>query len=212
MTPERARQLIETSRLIAIVRIDDSDAATAAGRALVAGGVSVLEFSLAVSSSWTVLSGLLDTASDETLVGAGTVTNVDDAERAVAAGARFLVSPNLAQDVAEWARSRGVLHVPGVMTPTELAVALDGGAELVKLFPAARLGPEYVRDLLAPFPAARLVPTGGIDEDNARPFLEAGAAAVAVGGALTKSYRDIAELTHAAQRFVELTVIAERSY
>jgi 2-dehydro-3-deoxyphosphogluconate aldolase/(4S)-4-hydroxy-2-oxoglutarate aldolase len=212
MTPERTRQLIETSRLIAIVRIDDSDAAIAAGRALVAGGVSVLEFSLAVSSSWTALSGLLDGASDETLVGAGTVMNVDDAERAVAGGARFLVSPNLAHEVAEWARSRGVLHAPGVMTPTELAVALDGGAELVKLFPAARLGPEYVRDLLAPFPAARLVPTGGIDEDNARPFLEAGAAAVAVGGALTKSYRDNAELTRAAQRFVELTDRAERSY
>jgi 2-dehydro-3-deoxyphosphogluconate aldolase / (4S)-4-hydroxy-2-oxoglutarate aldolase len=211
MTPERTRQLIETSRLIAIVRIDDSDAAIAAGRALVAGGVSVLEFSLAVTSAWTALSGLLDAPSAETLVGAGTVMNVDDAERAVAAGARFLVSPNLAHDVAECARRRGVLHVPGVMTPTELAVALDDGAELVKLFPAARLGPEYVRDLLAPFPAARLVPTGGIDADNARPFLEAGAAAVAVGGALTKAYRDNAELTRAARRFVELTDRAERS-
>jgi len=135
------------------------------------------------------------------------VRGVADAEAAVAAGASFLVSPHLAFEVTEWAHEHDVLHVPGAFTPTELAAALDAGAELVKLFPAGRPGPGYVRDLLAPFPSARLVPTGGVDEGNAREFLDAGAVAVAVGGALGANGQASEQR---ARRFMELTSLSTR--
>ncbi|HWH20827.1 MAG TPA: bifunctional 4-hydroxy-2-oxoglutarate aldolase/2-dehydro-3-deoxy-phosphogluconate aldolase, partial [Solirubrobacterales bacterium] len=139
----------------------------------------------------------------DALLGAGTVLDAAGAEAAIDAGARFLISPGLAPAVSAVARDRGVLHIPGAMTPTEVAAALDAGAPLVKLFPAAHLGPGYVRDLLAPHPGVRLVATGGIGEGNATDFLDAGVAALAVGGALDR-LTDQRDLEDAARRLVRL--------
>jgi 2-dehydro-3-deoxyphosphogluconate aldolase/(4S)-4-hydroxy-2-oxoglutarate aldolase len=190
-----ARDAIEAERLIAIVRLDDAGLAVEAARAVVAGGVSVLEFSLATEASYAALE---EVARDPgAVVGAGTVLTVAAAERAVDAGAAFLISPGLAPEVAAWARERDVLHIPGAFTASEVIAA---GAPLVKLFPAGRLGPGYVSDLLGPLPSLRLVPTGGVDAGNAAAFLAAGAAAVAVGSALVNpgSAADPAALTSAA--------------
>jgi 2-dehydro-3-deoxyphosphogluconate aldolase / (4S)-4-hydroxy-2-oxoglutarate aldolase len=179
-----AAQAIGRARLIAIVRADSPPKIVAAIQSLAAAGVQVAEISLATAGALTALERAARELGDQLLVGAGTVRTPEDAERAIAAGARFLVSPSLDHDVVSLAENSGVLHLPGILSPTELADALAGGADLVKLFPASRLGPGYVRDLLAPFPEARLVPTGGITAANAREFLDAGAVAVAVGSAL----------------------------
>ena len=114
--------------------------------------------------------------------------------------------------MVEKARELGILQIPGAFSPTEVAAAISGGAPLVKLFPASTLGPGYVRDLLAPFPDARLVPTGGVDERNAREFLDAGAAALAVGSSLVSPADDRPDGNIAARgrRFRELISTHER--
>jgi 2-dehydro-3-deoxyphosphogluconate aldolase / (4S)-4-hydroxy-2-oxoglutarate aldolase len=203
MTAREAAAAVEAERLVAIIRLDDAGLAVAAARAAVAGGVRVLELSLASAASAAALGDVAAELGERALVGAGTVLSVADAEQALGAGARFLISPGLAPDVAAWARERDVLHIPGAFTPTEVIAAHSSGATLVKLFPAGRLGPAYVSDLLGPLPSLRLVPTGGVDAGNAPAFLAAGAAAVAVGSALVNpgSASDPPMLTSAAQRF-----------
>jgi 2-dehydro-3-deoxyphosphogluconate aldolase/(4S)-4-hydroxy-2-oxoglutarate aldolase len=194
---------IEAGRLLAIVRRPDPDDALPAVATLLGAGVPAVELSLAVPGALATLRRAVEAAPTDALIGAGTVRDAAQAEAAVEAGARFLISPGLAPAAAALARERDVLHIPGAMTPTELASALEFGAPLVKLFPAARLGPGFVRDLLAPFPDARLVATGGIDEGNGRDFLDAGAAVLAVGGALDR-LPDRDELGAAAGRLVRL--------
>lgn len=205
MIAGEVRLEIERPRLVAIVRRESADAAAADLRTLVAAGIRALEVSLAGAGALEAISAVAPELPDGLRLGAGTVREVADAEAAVAAGASFLVSPHLAFEVTKWAREHDVLHLPGVFSPSELAAALDAGAELVKLFPAGRSGPGYVRDLLAPFPSARLVPTGGVDEGNAREFLDAGAVAVAVGGALVADGQ-VSE--QRARRFMELTSLS----
>jgi 2-dehydro-3-deoxyphosphogluconate aldolase/(4S)-4-hydroxy-2-oxoglutarate aldolase len=193
---------IERGRLLAIIRLEPASAAIAAARLLAENGIRAVEFSLATEGAPEALRSSAAELAATISIGAGTVRTVADAERAVEAGASYLVSPHLADEVSAWARERDVLHIPGAFSPTEVAAALEADAPLIKLFPAGRGGPSYIRDLLSPFPEARLVPTGGINLDNGRAFLDAGAAALAVGSALVGAgARDRASL---ARRYVEL--------
>lgn len=171
--------------LMAIVRLEDEARGVESACVLADAGVKVIEFSLSASVA---LDAIAETrnrlAGRPVLVGAGTVLDVDDAAAAGGAGAQFLVSPGLSREVAGHAGSAGLPYVPGAMTPTEVQTALGWGVGLVKLFPAATLGPRYVTDLLGPFPGAKLLATGGISAANAGAFIAAGAAAVAAAGAL----------------------------
>lgn len=194
---------IEAGRLLAIVRRPDPDDARAAVATLLGAGVPAVELSLAVPGALDTLRRVVAEAPDDALIGAGTVLDAESAVAAIEAGAKFLISPGLSPAAGAAARERDVLHIPGALTPTELTQALEAGAPLVKLFPAARFGPGYVRDLLAPFPGARLVATGGVDEGNGRDFLDAGVAVLAVGGALDR-LPDRDELEAAAARLVRL--------
>jgi 2-dehydro-3-deoxyphosphogluconate aldolase / (4S)-4-hydroxy-2-oxoglutarate aldolase len=200
---QRAKE-IERGRLLAIVRLEPAAAAVTAARQLAENGLGAIEFSLATHGGLDALRASASELAATTLIGAGTVRTVSDAESAVAAGARFLVSPHLAWEVFAWAREHDVLHVPGAFTPTEVAAALDEGAPLIKLFPAGEAGPDYLRELLNPFPEARLVATGGVHLDNARAFLDTGAAALAVGRALVGA-GDLAGLTRSYLEVVRQT-------
>ncbi len=120
-------------------------------------------------------------------VGAGTVTRRHDLEAARRAGADFAVSPLLDPDLVSTAADEGLPFVPGAFTPTEVASAWAAGATFVKLFPASAAGPSFVRELRGPMPDAQLIPTGGVDASNAQAFLEAGAVAVGIGGAITRA-------------------------
>jgi 2-dehydro-3-deoxyphosphogluconate aldolase/(4S)-4-hydroxy-2-oxoglutarate aldolase len=190
-------ETIERERLMAIIRIDGAAQAGRAARALFAGGIRVLEFSLAGEGALDALEKVRDL---DAVVGAGTVLDTDQAEAAVAAGAQYLVAPGFDADVLAWASAAGVLHIPGAFSPTEVLTADRAGAPLVKLFPAGRLGPAYVGDLLGPLPHLRLIPTGGVDERNVAPFLETGAAAVALGSALARAGRSDEDTTERALR------------
>jgi len=171
-----------TRRVVGILRCAEP---VRVGTAVIEGGVDVVEVPLGVPGALAAISSLVARFPDA-LVGAGTVMSPADAEAALDAGARFLLSPVLRPDVLAAAHARDAAAAPGAFTPTEIDACMRAGADLVKLFPADRLAPADLRTLLAALPDARLLPTGGITAANAAGWLAAGAVAVGVGGALTR--------------------------
>jgi 2-dehydro-3-deoxyphosphogluconate aldolase/(4S)-4-hydroxy-2-oxoglutarate aldolase len=143
---------------------------------------------------------------DELLVGAGTVIDADTARRAIDAGARFVVGPVFRRDVIDACHERGVPAMPGCFTPTEILDAWEAGADIVKVFPSTSLGPAFIKDVRAPLPQLKLMPTGGVSIENAADWLRAGAVAVGVGSALVdaKSVEagDFAAITQKAARLM----------
>ena len=164
------------------------------------------------------IDAIADLASDQKLagcvIGAGTVLDESAARYVIDAGARFVVSPALDLSVIRACRDRAVPCMPGAFTPTELLAAWRAGAPVVKLFPASAVGPAYIRDVLAPLPFLRLVPSGGVSLENAGDWIRAGAAAVSVGSALASAALlaegSAAELTARARSFVERVAEARR--
>ena len=165
-------------------------------RALREGGIGVVEITLDSADALETIASLRD--DPQLVVLAGTVRTADDVRAAVAAGAQACVGPGLVPEVLAACREAGLPAIPGAMTPTEVETAWRLGAELVKLFPAARLGPEFVRDLRGPLGDVPLLATGGVDTANTPAFLRAGAAAVGVGSALVGA----ADITAAARDLV----------
>ncbi|HEY4279980.1 MAG TPA: bifunctional 4-hydroxy-2-oxoglutarate aldolase/2-dehydro-3-deoxy-phosphogluconate aldolase [Conexibacter sp.] len=184
MTAAVLAQRIEREQLLAIVRADSATATLAALDGLAQAGVAPVEIALSSDHALDTLAQAVERHGDAMTIGAGTVRSLTSARDALAAGAQFLVSPGFDAAIAAFARERDLLHLPGVFTPTEVDAALAAQAPLLKLFPAGRLGPGYIRDLLGPFPQARFVATGGVGAGNAADFISAGAVAVAPGGAL----------------------------
>jgi 2-dehydro-3-deoxyphosphogluconate aldolase/(4S)-4-hydroxy-2-oxoglutarate aldolase len=166
-------------RALAVVRAERIPDAAALCRALAAGGIRTVELTFTTPD---VLDHLRAAAGEPGVdLGVGTVLTGDQAKAAIDAGATFLVTPGLRRAVADVAVAAGVPVYLGAFTPTEVAEAMDLGASAVKIFPAGRLGPKYLTDLLGPFPHAQLLPSGGVTEDNAAEFLAAGASAVCAG-------------------------------
>ncbi len=195
------------SGVIAVVRAPAAVGLRAVARALVAGGVGAVEITLTTPGAIAAIAELArDAALAGCLVGAGTVLDETAARAVIDAGARFVVSPALDHAVLHACRERDVPCMPGAFTPTEILEAWRAGASLVKLFPAASLGPGFIRDVLAPLPFVRLVPSGGVTLENAAEWIRAGAAAVSVGGALLRAallgHESAAELTARARLLV----------
>jgi 2-dehydro-3-deoxyphosphogluconate aldolase/(4S)-4-hydroxy-2-oxoglutarate aldolase len=183
---------VREQRVVAIVREQSGSAALERGAALVEAGVRVVEISLTTPDALGAITELVGAAGDRAVVGAGTVLDTDDAERAIAAGARFLVAPTLSVPVIELAVAADIAVVPGAATPTEMLTAHRAGADFVKIFPASVWTPRAVKDLLAALPQLRLLPTGGVALDTAPDWIRAGAAAVGMGSALSTG--NLAEL------------------
>ena len=152
--------------------------------ALVDGGVGAIEVSF-VHPDPAGLIAEWRRRHPDVLVGAGTVRTRDAAAAALDAGAQFLVSPGFVSAVADVAERRDALYVPGVLTPTEIDVALAAGAPLLKLFPAGAVGARYLSDVLGAFPGTRFLVSGGIGASNIESFRAAGASVCCVGGALS---------------------------
>ena len=176
---------IAPERLVAIVRTPDPELAVPLAEAIVSGGISSIEIALTTPKALEAITELVSRLGQRAVVGAGTVRSGSDAVSAIAAGARFLVSPDFNEKVLDKARSARIPYVPGALTPSEVGEVLGAGVDLIKIFPAVRLGPGYLRDLLGPFPKLRPIPTGGIDFLNAVDFMQAGAFALGIGSALT---------------------------
>ena len=176
MKPEEFAVFFGEQRASAILRTSIAEAVEPAMDAAVRGGFRVIEFTLTTPGALDCIERF--SARSGLVVGAGTVIEVDDVDNAVRAGARFLVSPVVDEAVIERAVDLGVAIMPGTSTPTEMLRAWRAGAVLQKVFPAPAGGPAFVAACLGPLPFLRLVPTSGVDRENAAAWLAAGAWAV----------------------------------
>lgn len=184
--PTVVEQII-ARRIVAIVRLERYDRAVEVARALVEGGISAVEFTLTGAGANEAIGACRAALGDAILVGVGTVLDAQAAQGSIAAGAQFVVTPALRPEVIAVCKAQGIPILCGALTPSEALTAHELGAEMVKIFPARTVGPAYIRDLLAPLPFLKLVPTGGIGPENARAYLDAGAAAVGIGGNLVSA-------------------------
>lgn len=177
MTPNDFVHRLGQARASAILRTDNAEAAMQAMEAAVRGGFTICEFTLTIPDVNELIAEFSKRHPD-IVVGAGTVLTVEEAETAVAAGAKFLVSPVTDEAVIEAAGRLGVAAMPGTHTPTEMLRAHRAGAGLQKLFPAPGIGPDFVKACLGPMPFLNIVPTHGVTEENAAGWLAAGAHAI----------------------------------
>ncbi|MBZ5684646.1 MAG: bifunctional 4-hydroxy-2-oxoglutarate aldolase/2-dehydro-3-deoxy-phosphogluconate aldolase [Acidobacteriia bacterium] len=199
--------------IIPVVRAATVEEANRAVEAICAGGIPVVEITMTVPNAITVIRELVQRRGGEVLIGAGTVTNAEQAESCVRAGAQFLVSPGLSTSVLSVARVNNRLAIPGALTPTELMNAQELGARLIKIFPCGNLGgPKYLKSLKAPFPHAQLIPTGGVNAANAAEFMAAGAYALGVGADLVDAAAlregNLEKITSAAKELVQAVASA----
>ena len=183
-TREGTVRAIEQLGVVAVIRMRDVTKLRAVVDALVEGGVRALEVTMTVPNAIELIRDLAPTMPEGFLLGAGTVTDAATADAVIDAGARYIVSPVFRREVVRACHDRGVAVAPGCFTPTEILDAHDMGADIIKVFPATTLGPQYIKDVRAPLPQVRLMPTGGVTVDNAGDWIRAGALAVGIGSAL----------------------------
>jgi 2-dehydro-3-deoxyphosphogluconate aldolase/(4S)-4-hydroxy-2-oxoglutarate aldolase len=191
--------------IVAVIRAKSGEQLVDVARALLAGGVDVMEVTFTVPRAIRVLERVADELGDQILLGAGTVLDTETARAALLAGAEFIVSPSTDVDVIRVCRRYGKLAMPGAFTPTEVVTAFEAGADIVKVFPCDVGGPAYLKALHGPLPHIPLMPTGGVDLETAADYLKAGACALGVGGSLVESKTvekgDFARIEELAGRF-----------
>ena len=192
-------------KLIAVVRCADEQVEPVV-HALLDGGVAAIEITFSVPSAPAHIARIAQSFGDRVVLGAGTVRTAQNAADALDAGATDLVAPNTDFDVIKLCHERDVPVVPGAFTPTEIENAWRAGADAVKLFPAGIVGIPYLKAVRAPMPDVPIVPTGGVNVDNAADWLRAGAVALGVGSKLVLkdalAAGDYARITDMARRFL----------
>jgi len=207
--------LVEQLGVVAVIRMKDPAKLRAVVDAMAAGGVRALEVTMTVPRAVEMIRELAPTLPDGFLLGAGTVIDAATARAVIDAGASFVVSPVFRPEVVAACHQRGVPAMPGCFSPTEILAAHEAGADIVKVFPATALGPQFIKDVRAPLPQVKLMPTGGVTLDNAGDWIRAGAVAVGLGSALVDAAA-IADgrfdvITANARRVVENVAAARRS-
>ncbi len=180
-------RMIQESRALIILRGDYGDRLEEIVRILVEEGFKAIEVAMNAPCAAEQIVRLRAAFADRAAIGAGTILSLEDARRALEMGACFLVSPHVDETLLAFCREASIPMIPGALTPTEIWRAWRSGAALVKIFPAMPGGPELVRNLRGPFSNVPFLPTGGITPENAAAFLQAGATAVGIGGALVGS-------------------------
>jgi 2-dehydro-3-deoxyphosphogluconate aldolase/(4S)-4-hydroxy-2-oxoglutarate aldolase len=175
---------IEALGIVAVIRLKDPGKLRAVVDAMAEGGVRALEVTMTVPGAVELIRTLAPSLPDGFLLGAGTVTDAATARAVIDAGARFVVGPVFRPDVIAACHERDVPAMPGCFSPTEILAAYECGADIVKVFPATMLGPQFLKDVRAPLPQVKLMPTGGVTLDNAGEWIRAGAVAVGLGSSL----------------------------
>ena len=173
-----------SEKMMTLVRSNSQSEGQALADALVEAGVKVIEITLTTPGALKIIAKLLK--NKDLLVGAGTVRTVKDVKRVEDVGASFIVSPDTNEDVIAATKKLKLVSMPGVSTPTEVAIAEESGADILKLFPATILGPDHLKMLREPFPGNRWCPTAGITLESIPRWFEAGADLVGLGGPVTK--------------------------
>ncbi len=188
MDKEKVRDRIIEIGIVPVVRASSPGEACVAADAVCEGGIPIVEITMTVPGAVDVIRELVKNCASDVLIGAGTVLNPEAARRCLDAGAQFLVSPGLNLKTVELAVREGKLIMAGALTPTEVITAWDAGADFVKIFPCGQVGgAKYIKALKGPLPQIPLVPTGGVNLNTAAEFIEAGAAALGIGGELVQA-------------------------
>lgn len=214
---DRTRVLheIESTALIGILRADDPSRLSDVLDTLFEAGMRCMEITLTTPDALDVIRLNVKRFGDRAVIGAGSVLDSETARAALLAGAQFIVSPIVDEPTIQLARRYGAPILAGAFTPTEILRAWQAGADLVKVFPATQLGPQYFKEVLAPLPQVKLVPTGGVRADNVADYLRAGAVAVAAGGALVSQQAlqtgDLAAIRRSATEFINAVKSARSS-
>jgi len=194
--------------ITAVIRAQSSEHLSKVADALKAGGVECIEVTMTTPNALSVIEETAQRFADDVLIGVGSVLDGETARAAILSGAQFVVSPVLNLDMIRLAHRYDKVAVPGTFTPTEIITAWEHGADLIKVFPAGRVGPGFFKDILAPLPQVRLVPTGGVNLDTAADYIKNGAAALCVGSAMmpkdAMAEGRFEEVTDLARRFVEI--------
>lgn len=183
-SPAEFSSTLRQARVVGVLRAGSAETAYQAAQAAVDAGLKMIEFTFTTPQVTRVIERFR-AGQPGVPVGAGTVMNAGQASEAINAGAQFLVSPHLGEDIQEVALQRGIPYIPGVLTPTEIMRALALGVPVIKLFPAGSAGgAAYLKDLLGPFPDLKIMVTGGIKPVEVGHYLQAGALAVGLGSQL----------------------------
>lgn len=186
MDTNTMESIVSSHKVIAILRnVPDVDL-LAHIRSLYEGGIRAYEVSFTTEHAKKQIGFMKQKLPDDAVVGAGTVLTERDAKEAEAAGADFMLSPSVCQEVLSYCAKRGIAYMPGVLTPTDVAVSLSYGFHVLKLFPANALSMSYGKSLKGPFPQADFVAVGGVSLNNASEYLKNGFAGVGIGSALVK--------------------------
>jgi 2-dehydro-3-deoxyphosphogluconate aldolase/(4S)-4-hydroxy-2-oxoglutarate aldolase len=173
-----------TEKMMTLVRCNTQAQGQEMADALVDAGVKVIEITLTTPGALKIIEKLLK--NKDLLVGAGTVRTAKDVKKVEAIGGRFIVSPDTNEEVIAATKKLKLVSMPGVSTPTEVGIAVDAGADILKLFPASVLGPAHLKSIREPFPNNRWCPTAGVTLESIPKWFEAGADLVGLGGPLTK--------------------------
>lgn len=198
------KRLCEES-LVVVIRGANHEEARKTVTACVAGGIKLIEVTFTIPGAHQLMAELAEEyKGTDVMIGAGTVLDPTTARLAILSGAEFVVSPCLDVETVKLCNKYRVPVMPGIMTVREAVLAMEAGADILKVFPGEMMGPKFVKALKGPLPHAHLMPTGGVDIDNVGEWLKAGCVAVGVGGNLTRGAAtgDYALVTETARRFV----------
>ncbi|WP_369810010.1 bifunctional 4-hydroxy-2-oxoglutarate aldolase/2-dehydro-3-deoxy-phosphogluconate aldolase [Gracilibacillus caseinilyticus] len=179
--------------VIAVMRNMTPKTIIPVAQALYDGGVTILEITVETPKVLTLIEQVKDKFGDDVIVGAGTVLDAETARAALMAGASFIFSPTVRKETIEMTKRYGAVSVAGAFTPTEILTAYENGADMIKVFPASVLGPRFFKDLKGPLPHIPVIPTGGIDLQNAGEYIKAGAVAIGAGSTLVKGTTELSE-------------------
>jgi 2-dehydro-3-deoxyphosphogluconate aldolase/(4S)-4-hydroxy-2-oxoglutarate aldolase len=200
-------EIVQKYQIIAIFRGISGEAADRGAEALFNGGIRIMEVTMNTTGALHTMAGWRSQYNEKAWIGAGTVLDVEMAREAVAAGAQFLISPNLDEEVVHYGLNYGVEVFPGVMTPTEIVRAWKAGAKAVKLFPMGSLGIQYVNEVRAPLNHIPIIVTGGVKLENIAAFIKAGVAGVGLGNHLVDKTliheQKYAELENHVRKYVQ---------
>lgn len=176
-------RILKEAKILAIIRGDFPQIEKTV-KALFEGGIRTVEVTMNSPKVEKILPKILKEFGQEMLVGAGTVINADDCQKALSLGAQFIIAPNLNSEVVNLCQKKKKLVIPGVLTPSEISQALNLGINFLKLFPASSLGANYLKELKKPFDQVSFMAVGGINLENANEFIQAGAEVLGIGGGL----------------------------
>lgn len=192
--------------VIAVVRAETEDEAKKIAEACCKAGIRGIEITFTVPGALDIIRNLTkDYNDDDIVIGAGTVLDKETARAAILAGAKYIVSPCLDIPTVELCNTYDVLCMPGAMTMKEALDCMRAGASIIKIFPGGLFGPKIIKDFKGPLPQLQMMPTGGVDIENAGEWIKAGAVAVGVGSSLTKGAKkgDYGSVVEIGKQIVE---------